>query len=1400
MPPFRTLFDTEQRVNVLNSLQGHGLQTYLDLHKILGHPSDEILWRTISGSNVDIKGNKKVTTHCPVCNKLRLYKKSRPAHHLRKNWATPNNDVVFRDIHGPLTPGIHGERYWEVFVSASSRKCWIFPIKHKSEVYDNFETIAKIYAAKNRHLAIIVNDNAKEYDSVRMKNLLKRYHADILPTPEYVKNGNLAEVWNLLIEKRCIANLLEGRAHKKAWPYSVIFSCIQLNITVNLNAPIDILHYLTPNQIWELPNCEISKIYSDMLNGTLNLNKAIQLVDKNSFTNIKPFWTLATVKDMNKSLGSIPADGLGKEGTWVYIGPADNNKASFKLLNLATLKTIESAFVNFETNQSQHDMLTNFDIIGGADNLARPSTAKQIRDCFDISGESLTSGEHLTIEEEQQASSSLSDSTEATQMDTGDQELYERFSSQNKKGIPDEAQEELMSSEHHAQSTESASMEDDLEEEQEQQDHSGDLELAKEMGIQSRVLKILPDNEKRQKQKIGERVGVKKIPAGTSESEANSVEDTENSSEYLRRYRLAKLPISFIQINPKRQNSKSFERYAKYKKATTIEQALEHGASWPDIEWDYNRGFLRCIHGAEARRLNPLVQRCMDEYREDKLSPQIGNVVTMFSIDPTHPAFAKQGKITGVAPQSAVMNNHVHTLNKAQIENDISAEEEMGDSQINPRQQTLFFSNNPDTGKTGIFYCNHNAEYIPYVPTINQLSNDFQTDSSPPKITDSSLHPSDRLYIFETLTDSDDQSRTEQYVAPLKAFVKHSSSSEFISREDAIKDGARYIESMLEDVENRHEWLKEREKKLPKLRDYINAISEGTRALSKTFGNSPFYINSAERNEIIPTKFENAMILSPENWGPSMESEIEQLINLGTWVLIPISSLKKGSNITGTTWAFRIKSDGRYRSRLCAQGFSQRFGIDYWDVYSSVATIESIRVAISLAAANKRRLSTFDVKNAFQNTDLPKDEEVHCKQAPGFEVDPNDPDESNQLLMKWFESLGLKIPKTINSKDKLVLKLRKALQGLKSSGRYFQQTLFAWLISENFRQLKSDDCCWVYNDGTIDCNVYVYVDDILVSSADILSEQHFEKIFLKRWKGSQGSGGLATALLGMSIHHLENNRILLNQSLMIADIALTFGANNGYNFTTPMAERFDPSYDESKPDLDTEQYNYRSLCGALLFVITHTRPDCSCACSMLCSAMAKPQQKHWDAAIRLARYLYLTKDLGLCYSIVEDNMMNKIYAMVDASWAAEKGARSRCGYIIKLNGATVCYRSKLINTICLSSAESETTAAVSCLKDVVWLRMHLWELGYKQNGSTPVYEDNQATISSASGNSQRKESRYYQMRTEFIRQLVKSGTMHFVYVATEDQAADALSKNLAPMPFIRHQPTILGAQPLKAEG
>ena len=76
-----------------------------------------------------------------------------------------------------------------------------------------------------------------------------------------------------------------------------------------------------------------------------------------------------------------------------------------------------------------------------------------------------------------------------------------------------------------------------------------------------------------------------------------------------------------------------------------------------------------------------------------------------------------------------------------------------------------------------------------------------------------------------------------------------------------------------------------------------------------------------------------------------------------------------------------------------------------------------------------------------------------------------------------------------------------------------------------------------------------------------------------------------------------------------------------------------------------------------------------------------------------------------------------------------------------------------------------------------------------------MFEDSQAMIGAASNNAQTKASRYYQLRTAFIRQLVKSGTVHLNYINTEDQIADTLSKNLGTEAFKKHQIGLLGPQP-----
>ena len=57
--------------------------------------------------------------------------------------------------------------------------------------------------------------------------------------------------------------------------------------------------------------------------------------------------------------------------------------------------------------------------------------------------------------------------------------------------------------------------------------------------------------------------------------------------------------------------------------------------------------------------------------------------------------------------------------------------------------------------------------------------------------------------------------------------------------------------------------------------------------------------------------------------------------------------------------------------------------------------------------------------------------------------------------------------------------------------------------------------------------------------------------------------------------------------------------------------------------------NYRSLVGALNYLSATTRPDITFAFGSLSQFLNAPGTKHWDAAIKVLRYLKGTKDIGL---------------------------------------------------------------------------------------------------------------------------------------------------------------------------
>jgi hypothetical protein len=73
----------------------------------------------------------------------------------------------------------------------------------------------------------------------------------------------------------------------------------------------------------------------------------------------------------------------------------------------------------------------------------------------------------------------------------------------------------------------------------------------------------------------------------------------------------------------------------------------------------------------------------------------------------------------------------------------------------------------------------------------------------------------------------------------------------------------------------------------------------------------------------------------------------------------------------------------RNKSRLVAQGFNQKEGIDYEETFAPVARLEAIRILLDFSLAKGFKLHQMDVKSAFLNGVL--EEEVYVRQPPGFE-------------------------------------------------------------------------------------------------------------------------------------------------------------------------------------------------------------------------------------------------------------------------------------------------------------------------------------------------------------------------------------------------------------------------------
>lgn len=115
-----------------------------------------------------------------------------------------------------------------------------------------------------------------------------------------------------------------------------------------------------------------------------------------------------------------------------------------------------------------------------------------------------------------------------------------------------------------------------------------------------------------------------------------------------------------------------------------------------------------------------------------------------------------------------------------------------------------------------------------------------------------------------------------------------------------------------------------------------------------------------------------------------MDEEIATIERNNTWELI---ELPKGHKTIGVKRVYKtkLKKNGdidKYKARIVAKGYKQKFGVDYSEVFEPVARFNTIPPVIALTAQNSCPIFQLDVKSAFLHGEL--DEKVFIDQPPGY--------------------------------------------------------------------------------------------------------------------------------------------------------------------------------------------------------------------------------------------------------------------------------------------------------------------------------------------------------------------------------------------------------------------------------
>ncbi|CAM9855228.1 unnamed protein product [Sphacelaria rigidula] len=258
----------------------------------------------------------------------------------------------------------------------------------------------------------------------------------------------------------------------------------------------------------------------------------------------------------------------------------------------------------------------------------------------------------------------------------------------------------------------------------------------------------------------------------------------------------------------------------------------------------------------------------------------------------------------------------------------------------------------------------------------------------------------------------------------------------------------------------------------------------------------------------------------------------------------------------------------------------------------------------------------------------------------------------------------MRLPEGCSVLTDVTAKLEKSIFAIKQAGRQL-------LADVGMVQCEADPCVFKMEDaGDVRVALVVHVDDILISGSE-------------EYVGKAGK--------------------ILNKTFPTSNLGERFEVRGYSEIPASVSVKLGPTSGEDKK----VNCPHRKVVGGLMWLATVTRPDIANSVRALARQSHDPCERHWEALMKVLKYLNETREFGLTFKKGHDRP--SVYC--DADYAQkETDRRLVSGVPVMYSGVVVSATSRTQHCVTLSTTEAKYVAMAEGAKEGLFVKAVLTSL------------------------------------------------------------------------------------------